>query len=83
MRLMSNSFLASHDFFCLLITFANHLDPEQGQQIDSLYLDPNCLTLIVFLKEFFEKNDFEKKSANDNKSMKNDPACKYLMKGYL
>ena len=61
MRLMSNSFLASHDFFRLLITFANHLDPEQGQQIDSLYLDPNCLTLIVFLKEFFEKKWFWKK----------------------
>ena len=23
-------------------------------------LDPNCLTLTVFLKEFFEKVDFEK-----------------------
>ena len=23
-------------------------------------LDPNCLTLIVFLKEYFEKVDFEK-----------------------
>ena len=31
---------------------------------------PNCATLIVFLKEFFEKVNFEKKLADDNKSMK-------------
>ena len=33
-------------------------------------------SLIVFMKEFFEKVNFEKKSVNDNKSMKNYPACK-------
>ena len=33
-------------------------------------LDPNRLTLIVFLKEFFGKVNFEKISADDNKSMK-------------
>ena len=32
-------------------------------------------TLIVFLKEFFEIINFEKKSADDNKSTKNYPAC--------
>ena len=30
----------------------------------------------MFLKEFFEKVNFEKKSAKDNKSMKNYPACR-------
>ena len=30
------------------------------------------------LKESFEKDNFEKKSADDNKSMKNYPACKEL-----
>ena len=30
----------------------------------------------MFLKEFFEKVNFEKKSADDMKSMKNYPACK-------
>ena len=35
-------------------------------------------TLMVFLKEFFKKVDVEKKSADDNKSMKNYPVCKEL-----
>ena len=34
-------------------------------------------TQIMFLKEFFEKfNSKKKKSADDNKSMKNHQACK-------
>ena len=33
-------------------------------------------TLIVFLKEVFEKVNFVEKSTDDNKSMKNYPACK-------
>ena len=33
-------------------------------------------TLIVLLKEFFEKGNFEKKSAGKYKSMKNYPACR-------
>ena len=32
----------------------------------------------MFLKDCFEKIDFEKKSADDNKSVKNYPACKEL-----
>ena len=40
-------------------------------------MDPN--TLIVFLKDFFEKVNFEIKSADDNKSTKNYPACKGLV----
>ena len=35
-------------------------------------------TLIVFMKEFFEKVNFEK-SADDEKIMKNYPACKEIM----
>ena len=35
-------------------------------------------TLIVFLKELFEKVNFEKKYADDNKSMKNYQACKEI-----
>ena len=44
----------------LLITFANSLKPDQAQQNVGLDLDPNCLTMMVFMKEFFEKDDFEK-----------------------
>ena len=42
-------------------------------------LDPNCLTvtLMVFLKEFFERDDFEKK-LQTTKLRKNCPAYKEL-----
>ena len=33
-------------------------------------------TLIVFLKEFFEKDNFEKKSADNDKSMENTQHAK-------
>ena len=39
-----NSLLARADFCCLLITFANSLDPDQAQQNVGPDLDPNCLT---------------------------------------
>ena len=57
-------FLASGDFGHLLITFAN----SGSKPYD---------TLIVFLKEFFEKR-LSLKKADDNKGNKNDPACKEL-----
>ena len=38
-----------------MITFANSLDPDQARQNIGPDLDLNCLTLMVFLKEFFEK----------------------------
>ena len=41
---MYNSFLASGDF-CLLLIFANSLDPDQDRQNLIPDLDPNCLTL--------------------------------------
>ena len=62
---------------CLLITFANSLDPDQDRLNICPNLDPNHLTLIVILKETFEKCNFEK-SADDNQGMRNYPACKEL-----
>ena len=55
---------------CLLITFTNSLDPDQDQQNVGPDLDPSCLTLIVFLKEFFEKVNFEKVSRRQQKPEK-------------
>ena len=52
------------------MTFANSLDSDQALQNVRPELDPNCLTLMVFLKEFFRYVDFEKKSADDKKSVK-------------
>ena len=46
-----NPFLASGDFCPLLITFANSLDPDQDRHNVDPDLDPNRLTLIVFLKK--------------------------------
>ena len=59
-RMLSfNSFPGSGDFCQLLKTFANSLDPDQACK--KLWdQDPNCLTLtlMVFLKDFFEKVNF-------------------------
>ena len=46
----------------LLKTIANSLDPDEAQQNVGPDLDPICLTLRIFLKEFFKKVDFEKNS---------------------
>ena len=40
-----NSFLANIDFRCLLITFANNLDPDQDQRSVGPDLDPTRFTL--------------------------------------
>ena len=53
-------------------TFANSLDPDQDSVGSNLV--SNHLTLIVFSKVCFEKVNFDKKSTEDNKSMKNYPA---------
>ena len=45
MEFAFNSFHASGDFCCLLITFANSLDPDQDQQNVGTDLDQNCVTL--------------------------------------
>ena len=49
-------------YSCLLITFANILDPDHARHFVRPDLGLICLTLMVFLKEFFEKVNFEKKS---------------------
>ena len=56
-----NSFLA---VTCrlLIITFENSLDSDQDGQNVGPHLDPNDLTLIVFLKNIFEKVILLKKS---------------------
>ena len=47
--------------FCrLLINFANSLDPDQARQKVGPDLDPNGLTLMVFLKELLKKGVFGK-----------------------
>ena len=40
-----SSFLVSHNFCHLLLTFANSLNPDQDQQNVGPDLDPNCLTV--------------------------------------
>ena len=50
-----NSFLAGSNFCGLLMTFANRLDLDQDRQFVGPDLDPSCLKLILFLKEFFRK----------------------------
>ena len=54
----------SFDFCHLLITFVNSLEPGSDWQNVGPDLDPNCLTLI--LKDFSEKDDFEKISRQQN-----------------
>ena len=54
-----------------LITFAKSLGPDQTRQNLGPDLDPNCLTPIkAFLKEIFEKVDFEKKQQVTKKQEK-------------
>ena len=43
-RFVFNSLPARGDFCCLLIIFANSLDPDQARQNVGPDLDPNCLT---------------------------------------
>ena len=50
-----NTFPASGDFCCLLITFANSLDQDQAWSGSKLFD-----TLMVFPKDFFEKVNFKK-----------------------
>ena len=40
---------------CLLINFANSLDPDHDRQNVDPDLNSNCLTLIEFLKDCLEK----------------------------
>ena len=64
-------------FGCLLITFANSLNPNQAQQNVGPDLGPNCLTLMVILKNFLKKSILKKIRGQIN-SIKNYPAGKEL-----
>ena len=80
-----NSFPASVNFCRLLITLANSLEPDRARQNVGPDLDPNCLTLMEFLKDFFEKGDLKKnpqttKKKTKKKNMQNYPACKELVR---
>ena len=55
------------------------MDPDQARQNVGPEIDPKCLTLMVFLEEFFEKADFEK-NQQTTKSMKYYPVGKELNK---
>ena len=51
-------------------TFTNSLETDQARQNVGPDLNPNCLTLMVFLKELFEKVVFDENSAEDKKACK-------------
>ena len=55
---------------CLLVTFANSLDPDQAPQTSGLNWIQNVETLMVFLKEISEKIEFEEKEKDTKKSCK-------------
>ena len=55
--MLCKPFLASGDICCLLITFANSLDPDQDKSNVGSDLDT-----LIMLKEFFENVNFEKKA---------------------
>ena len=38
--------LKKKEFCCLLLIFANSLDPDQARHVVGPDLDPNCLTLL-------------------------------------
>ena len=53
-----------------MLDFANSLDPDQARRNVQSDLGPNCLTLMVFEKELFEKIDFEKNQKTTKKHAK-------------
>ena len=69
-----DSFHTSSDFCYLLISFANSSDPDQDRQNDGHDLDPNCQLQRCSCKNFL----ILKKSADNNKSMKNYPVYEEL-----
>ena len=63
---------------CLLITFANSLDPDQDWQNVDPDLDPNCLTLWWYFWKNISKKFFLKKSVRRQQNRKNYPAFKEI-----
>ena len=75
-------FLCKYDYLVtsqchLLIILSNSLDPDQAGQYIRPDLDPNCLTLIVYIQVFF----FEKKMKKKNKK-KNQQMTKKILKEF-
>ena len=52
------------------VALANSLEPDQDRYNVGPDLDPNCLTLIVFMKEFLEKVNYEKNQQTTTKARK-------------
>ena len=49
--------------YCLLITFANSLEPDQAREDSDQAgenLDPNCSMVFIFFFIFFKKLNFRK-----------------------
>ena len=71
--------------FCLPVslravdTFTNSFGPDQARQNVGPDLNKNCLTVIIFLDNFFENVNFENKTQKTTKSMHNYPARKELI----
>ena len=55
---------------CLPVSSADNI----GKQFGPRY---GPMGLMVFLKEFFQKVNFERKSADDKKNRKNYPSCNF------
>ena len=53
MNKIRRGFYLSLATLCMLMTFSNNLDPDQARQIVGPDLDPNCLTLMAFIVDFF------------------------------
>ena len=54
----------------LAANLCKHFGPDHDGQKVGPDLNPDCLTLIVFLKEFFEKVNFEKSWQRTTRSRK-------------
>ena len=77
-HLLSRGALYLASPLCLLMIFANSLGPDQDRQNTRSDLDQKLfVTLMVFLKEFVEKVDFEK-SQQGSKEHANFPNIKEL-----
>ena len=79
--MVTSLFSSQGRLFCLLITFANSLFPDEYRQNVGLDLDTARFdTLVVFLKDAFEKVILKKKSADDNESIKLTQRAKSYLK---
>ena len=61
---------ASEDFHCLLTNFANSFDADQALHSVGPDVDPNCLTLMLFLMDFFLKKKNYENIVNKKKTCK-------------